>query len=223
MRFLIGLTGLLIGLAGLPLQQCMAQTQYVPEDDSRVWIEGTSTVNDFTCSTQQIEGHAQLTLESSSTASPSSDTTRAQNAVPTASTDPSADTPTILARVPVRALDCGKRRQNRDLYEAMKASNHPEIQYEIVQANVMAPPDSSRDHYVLEAIGNLTIAGETRTVRLTLQGRRLGDGRVHAQGTLPIQMTQFNVDPPTAMLGLIRVRDEITVHFNVTAVPADQP
>jgi len=57
-------------------------------------------------------------------------------------------------------------------------------------------------------------------VRLTLQGRRLESGRMHAQGTLPIQMTDFNVEPPTAMLGLIRVRDEITVHFDITAVPA---
>lgn len=220
MRFLIGLIGLLIGLAGLPVQWCTAQTQYVPEDDSRVWIEGTSTVNDFTCSTRQIEGRARLALETASAASPSPDTTRApQRAAPTAYADP----PTVLARVPVRALDCGKRRQNRDLYEAMKASDHPEIHYEIVKANVVASPDSSRNHYVLEAIGNLTIAGETRTVRLTLRGRRLDDGRVHAQGTLPVQMTHFNVDPPTAMLGLIRVRDEITVHFDVTAVPADLP
>lgn len=105
----------------------------------------------------------------------------------------------------------------------MRAGDYPEIHYEIVKADVVATPDSSRDHYVLEAIGNLTIAGETRTVRLTLQGRRLDQQRMHAQGTLPIQMTSFNVDPPTAMLGLIRVHDEITVHFDITAVPAQQP
>lgn len=44
---------------------------------------------------------------------------------------------------------------------------------------------------------------------------------MHAQGTLPIQMTDFNVEPPTAMLGLIRARDKITVHFDITAVPVE--
>ena len=215
-RFLMGLTGLWIGLAGLLSTQCTAQTQYVPSNDSRVWIEGTSNVTDFTCSTQQIDGHARLALRGTFLPAAAS-----SDSMPTHSTAPSrsSESPTVQARVPVRTLDCGKRRQNRDLYDAMKAGEHPAIHYTIVKADVMATPDSSRDHYVLEAIGELTIAGATRTVRLTLQGRRLDDGRMHAQGTLPIQMTNFDVEPPTAMLGLIRVHDEITVHFDITAVP----
>lgn len=222
MRRLFGLAGLAVGLVLLSPAVCNAQLQYVPSDDSRVWIEGTSTVNDFTCSTQQIEGHAELVIQEVLARRPGREQPDTAHTRSTSAPAP-VDTPTVQARVPVRTLDCGKRRQNEDLYEAMKVNEHPAIHYEIVSAEVVAAPDSSRDHYTLEAIGNLTIAGETRTVRLTLQGRRLDDGRVHAQGTLPVQMTHFNVDPPTAMLGLIRVRDEITVHFDVTAVPADQP
>ena len=218
-RRLLGWGGLLIGLVGLAPGVGHAQMQYVPDADSRVWIEGTSTVNDFTCSTQQIDGHARLALQQTPPASSRPDSTRTRP--PAAST--SSEPPTVQARVPVRALDCGKRRQNQDLYEAMKAREHPEIRYEIVKANVVTAPDSAQDHYVLEAIGNLTIAGETRTVRLTLEGRQLDDGRVHARGTLPMQMTHFDVEPPTAMLGLIRVRDNIVVHFDITAVPADRP
>lgn len=214
-RLLHGLMALLIGLGIWLPSPCTAQTQYVPGEDSRVWIEGTSTVRNFTCSTQQIEGHARLDLQETSPphAEPAPDTMRIRSA--------SSDTPDVQARVPVRALDCGKRRQNKDLYEAMKASNHPAIHYEIVKADIVATPDSAQDHYIIEAIGNLTIAGETRTVRITLEGRHLENGGIHARGSLPMQMTNFDVEPPTAMLGLIRVRDEITVHFDVTAVPTD--
>jgi len=203
----------------------MAQTQYVPGDDSRVWIEGTSsTVNDFTCSTRQIEGRARLAVdESSPFTGPAPDTSRARTAYASASGDVLPEAPAVQASVPARTLDCGKRRQDRDLYDAMQAGEHPAIHYEIVKTDIVAPPDSSGGHYVIEAIGTLTIAGATRTVRLRLQGQRLKNGRMHAQGTLPIQMTDFNVEPPTAMLGLIRVRDEITVHFNIPAVPADRP
>lgn len=219
MRLLRGVTGLVVGLALLIPGVCNAQLQYIPSDDSRVWIEGTSTVNDFTCSTKQIEGHARLTIQ------PGAATPQSQSALDTisaqrSSPSPAPDTPAVQARVPVRALDCGKRRQNEDLYEAMKARTHPAIHYEIIKAKVVVQPDSSRDHYVVEAIGNLTIAGETRTVRLTLEGRQLDDGRIHARGSLPMQMTNFDVEPPTAMLGLIRVRDQVTVHFDITAVPA---
>jgi hypothetical protein len=224
-RFLMALIGCsLVGLVGLQPRGGMAQTQFVPGDDSRVWIEGTSTVNDFTCSTQQIEGRARLALDEPSPRSDSTpDTSRTQTAYASSSGNASSEPPAIQASVPVRTLDCGKRRQNRDLYDAMQASEHPAIHYEIVKTSIVALPDSSRSHYVIEAIGDLTIAGATRTVRLRLQGRRLENGQMHARGTLPIQMTDFNVEPPTAMLGLIRVRDEITVHFDITAVPADRP
>ena len=218
MRLLLGVTGLVAGLALLSPSVCHAQLQYVPSGDSRVWIEGTSTVNDFTCSTQQIEGHAWLGLQVQKQSTPAAESRTALDTTGSQSS-PASEAPVVRARVPVRALDCGKRRQNEDLYEAMKASEHPTIRYEIVKAEVVAAPDTSRDHYVVDAIGHLTIAGETRTVRLTLDGRRLDDGHIHARGSLPMQMTNFNVDPPTAMLGLIRVRDSITVHFDITAAP----
>jgi hypothetical protein len=217
-RLLHGLMALLIGIGFWLPSPCTAQTRYVPGEDSRVWIEGTSTVRDFTCSTQQIEGHVRLDLQEASPAHPEpapADTMRIRSAA--------SGTPDVQARVPVRALDCGKRRQNKDLYEAMKASDHPAIHYDIIKARIVAPPDSTQDHHVIEAIGNLTVAGETRTVRITLEGRRLENGRIHARGSLPMQMTNFDVEPPTAMLGLIRVRDEITVHFDITAAPAAQP
>lgn len=220
MHRLLGLAGLAAGLALLIPGVCNAQLQYVPGDDSRVWIEGTSTVRDFTCSTQQIEGHAWLAIQSKSNPSNSRaalDTAGAQRSPPSTTPDP----PAVQARVPVHTLDCGKRRQNQDLYEAMKADDHSAIHYEVVKAKVIAMPDSSRDHYTVEAIGDLTIAGETRTVRLTLQGRRLSDGRIHARGSLPMRMTHFDVEPPTAMLGLIRVQDDIVVHFDITAIPTD--
>lgn len=220
MRLLQGLAGLIGALALLAPGTCNAQTRYVPGGESRVWIEGTSTVHDFTCTTQTIQGHALLGLQDGGPAA-------ASRAAPdtTAPPPPSApaDSPVVQAKVPVRALDCGKQRQNEDLYEAMMARDHPAIHYEIVKSEVVALPDSARDHYVVEAIGHLTIAGTTRTVRLTLEGRRLEDGLIHASGSLPIQMTSFNVDPPTALLGLIRVRDTVTVHFDITAVPTGSP
>lgn len=212
-RLLLGLVGLFSGLVLLFPAASNAQVEYVPAEDSRVWIEGTSTARDFTCSTQKISGQARLSATAPARSAPLLESSSSPNA---AASDEALD---VQAHVPVRALDCGQERQNEDLYEAMDADDHPAIEFEIIKAEVIAEPDSSRNHYVLEAIGDLTIAGETRTVRIPLEGRRLDDGRLHARGTLPMKMTDFKVDPPTALLGLIRVRDDIVVHFDITAVP----
>ncbi len=196
---------LLGALSGcLLLGPAAAQIHYVPTDESRVWIEGSATTRDFTCSTQHLDGRARLPAEATRTS------------LRELGEDEPA-TPALHATVPVRTLDCGRRRQNRDLYEAMKADEHPAIHYELLDVEVVAEPDSAGAPYVLNATGRLTVAGVARTVSFRLEGRRLADGRVRARGSLPLKMTDFGIDPPTALLGLIRVRDDLVVHFDITA------
>lgn len=185
-----------------------AQARYVPTAESRVWIEGTSTADDFTCSTQQIEGRARLSVTVSDSR---------RSSASTVARPVRYNTPAVSATVPVRTLDCGKRRQNRDLYEAMKAEKYPTIHYKLFDAEVVSAPDSANGHYTLRVTGQLIIAGVRRTVRITVKGQLRDDGRIHARGSLPMKMTDFEIDPPTALLGLIRVRDEIEVHFDLTA------
>lgn len=212
-RFLTGLAGALSGLLLLlSAGPADAQVRYVPTEESRVWIEGTSNATDFTCTTRRIEGEARLPDES--------DTAFAALEIGSAVPNEPGE-PELQATVPVETLDCGKRRQNRDLYEAMAADEHPTIRYELLGVEVIAEPDSADGEYMLRAEGELTIAGVTQTAMLDLQGRRLNDGKVRAQGSTPMKMTDFDIDPPTALLGLIRVRDDIEVHFDITAVPAE--
>jgi hypothetical protein len=59
------------------------------------------------------------------------------------------------------------------------------------------------------------VAGTTRRVEVTAQGQPLGGGRYRFTGSVPIVMSQFGIDPPTAMLGAMRTGDRVTVHYNV--------
>ena len=174
---------LLLGFRGTPC--------YVPDPvASRVWIEGRSTVNRFTCAATRVEGVGEV------------EAGRA-----------------VQARlvVPVRAFDCGKQAMNRDLQEALQADRFPEIRFELSEVAVLEAPaaDSAR----LEVAGALTIAGTTRTVRFEAVGQLLASERARLVGLLPLKLTDFNVKPPTALLGLIRVHDQITVHFDLVVQP----
>jgi hypothetical protein len=194
-----------------------AQVSYVPGAGSRVWIEGTSTVNNFTCATRQIHGQAQLALQPHG---PLAVLNRLRGEERAPDSSAAVRQAAVEARIPVRTLDCGKTRQNRDLYAAMQGDAHPHIRYELRAAEVAATPDSTRGHYVLRTTGALTIAGVTRTVQTRLRGQRLPDGRVQARGSLQLQMTAFGIEPPSALMGLIQVHDEIVVHFDLTGEPA---
>lgn len=152
--------------------------------DSRLWIEGSSTVNRFMCEAGQISGEASLNG---------------------GQTD-------ALVVVPVETFDCGKSRMNRDLYDALKSEEHPRIVFELDDARVSAPAD---EVYEVAVTGRLTIAGVTRSVSLVAEGRGNGGNGYRVTGRLPLSMTDFNVEPPTALAGLIKAHERIVVGFDL--------
>lgn len=56
--------------------------------------------------------------------------------------------------------------------------------------------------------GNLTIKGETRPATFSV---KIIDGKV--VGSYTLNMTDFNVDPPTAMMGAVVTGEEVTISF----------
>lgn len=187
-RFLLW-NGLLLMLLGAGAGVARAQPVLLP--DSKLWIEGTSTLDTFRC-------HAQtLTVEG-----------------------PSGRGGKGMLRVPVGDFNCGNRVMNRDLARALRAEDHPVIRFELT--DVYAVP-ALRDKVFgpLAAGGRLTVAGATRTVMVEGTLYALGEERYRLVGRLPLRMTDYGVDPPSALLGLVRARDRFVVYFDLEAyVPA---
>lgn len=173
---------------------------------SRFWIEGSSSVNRFTCHVDVVEGGGSLPE------SPASST--AAETVPGDS---------VKLTIPVQRFDCGKDRMTEDLKETLQADEHPTIRFRLHSASVLAPPDTAGGWYRIEALGHLTIAGTTRLIRTDAYGRALHDGLYELRGCKPLHMTYFGIEPPTKFLGVVKVHDRIVVHFGLVAQPPDQP
>lgn len=177
-------------------QPAAAQHQVVLQsEESELLIEGTSTVNSFTCEAEEVEGRARL------------DTSGQQ---------PRRGEAKAEVAVPVRRFDCGKRRMNQDLYDALKASAHPVIRFELDTAHVVEQEPRT---YQLHTSGRLTIAGTERPVTLEVDAQHLPDGRYRAQGSQPLSMRDYGIDPPSALLGLVKAHDRIVVRFDLIARP----
>ncbi len=62
----------------------------------------------------------------------------------------------------------------------------------------------------VEAVGDLTIAGVTKSVTVALEAQTTADG-VEVSGTIPVTFSDFGVDAPD--LGFVKVEDSGTVEM----------
>jgi hypothetical protein len=167
-------------------------------EDSRLWLEGDSNLRGWSCRAEEMI--PELTLHRSrSTVEP----TRVEAAT---------------LRVPVARIECGHGRMNRDLRAALHASEHPEIALRVssvTQSLLGTVPQRGRLDVI--AHGRLTVAGVTQPMELDVRGVDTGDGALRVSGEIDILMTDFGVEPPTALLGLIKAKDRVTIRFDLTA------
>jgi hypothetical protein len=58
--------------------------------------------------------------------------------------------------------------------------------------------------------------GATNKITLSISGKTLPGGDLQFTGSHSLKMTDYKMKPPTAMMGTIKVGDEVTVKFNLT-------
>lgn len=163
-------------------------TTYQPQSDSMIWIEGKTNVNSFACNSDSIRGYAELR----------------------------GDAETIMeALLPIDSLDCGKRQINRDMFKTLNADVYPNIYFEMMQSYMLGTSVDKGDIYLIRVEGELTISGQTRYVVFEAEGLQLENGKYIIRGHTPILMSDYGLTPPSAMLGMIKVDDELVVHFDL--------
>lgn len=123
---------------------------------------------------------------------------------------------TLNFEMPVSEIDSDSRRLNNNIHDYLGVDNHPNIYFSLIEVTDIAESGSG---YQITADGNLTVGGVERTVTLTADATVNGDGSIQIQGSYDTLMTEFDIDPPTAMLGSIRAEDEVEIKFNVKLVP----
>lgn len=168
----------------------VAQDISIDREKSRLWIEGSSNVNTFQCQAERY-------------------TTQIEPPTPDSAIDVEVD-------ISVEGFECGKRRMNRDLYETLQSEAFPNISFEYIAADSLTYMDEN-DRYTMVVTGYLSVAGTQKEIRFPMDATLSEDGIVQATGKTTLRMTEYNVEPPRALLGLVRVEDELTVHFELFA------
>jgi len=125
-----------------------------------------------------------------------------------------ADTPTgllpsaVALEVPVGAITCGNGTMEGKLRDALDVKHHPNIEFTLASARSL-----NRGDKVL-ARGHLKIAAVGRDIAFVARIQQAGT-RVEVAGDVPVQMSDYQVTPPTALMGMLTTGNQVVVHFTL--------
>lgn len=128
--------------------------------------------------------------------------------------------PRFELSIPIETLRCGGGRpMENDLRRALKADQYPAIEFRFreVSGGITHDIDGRGYHAVIS--GQLSLAGMTREIDLTVSAQRMSATLFRLRAAIPLRMTDFGVDPPRALFGMIRAGDDLTVTFDLFLEP----
>ncbi|MCK6692864.1 MAG: YceI family protein [Thermoanaerobaculia bacterium] len=119
----------------------------------------------------------------------------------------------LTVEVPVKSIKSPKGNiMDNKTYDALKAKSNPTIIFKLEKINSLV---KKGDAYDISATGNLTIAGVTNKIDLQVKGKVNGDATTFS-GSKKLKMTDYKIDPPTALFGTMTTGNDIEVVFSVT-------
>lgn len=169
------------------------------EQGSKLQIKGTSNVTDFTCHCLESfpKYQAQITVTEDGTKAKFSKTT---------------------LQIRTKKLDCGNKPMNNDMFSTLKADEHPYIEIQLIEAHQSHGKSLTLENnwIPLEATVNFTIAGVTRKETLAIQAKKTDELEYRFKSSKTLLFTDYGIKPPRALMGLVKVANEITLELDLT-------
>ena len=186
----IAAAGLLTGIAiATGAAQTASPRNLSLAKESKLWLEGTSTVRSFKCAATKID----VAVSAQENAEPSDLVTSAS------------------VIVPVATLECGNNTMNEHMRKALKASANPQISWRLSSYQVSGTTVLMK--------GRLVIAGKENLIEITGTGAAESNGAIRIKGSKQFNMSEYGVKPPSLMLGTMKVRDPVIVSFDLVLNP----
>lgn len=122
-------------------------------------------------------------------------------------------------KIPTKKLNCKNKAINHDLSKALNADEYPHITIEILEAyqlDACALSESCDEWTTISVDAIIGITDVCKSVNLTVQAMKLGPDRFRLVTSHTLSMLDFGIDPPNALMGLIKVNPHITIFADLT-------
>ncbi len=163
--------------------------------ESRLWVDGTSTVRSWTCKAGVVDAAVETTTE---------------NAVPAVLGGENA-VKAVTFTVPTEKMDCNNGTMNGHMWKAIKAKDFPTITFLLGTYTIAKGADSSK----ATLNGTLSIGGVTKPITMETKLSLADNGAMRVAGTYELNMKDYDLKPPTLMLGTMKVGEKVKVGFDL--------
>ena len=179
---------LLLAVWVLALQLSVVTAQNFSVKAHKLTVKGTSSLHDWQSNVEKIEAKGSFVLAGGNL----------------------IDVRDVSVKIPVKAIKSPKGKlMDSKTWDAFNYEKYPTITFLLTGRKINAVKNT------LEAFGTLTMAGVTKPIELSLAYKVLPEGELQITGTKKIVMSEFKMEPPTAMMGTIKVGDEVEVGFDL--------
>jgi len=105
---------------------------------------------------------------------------------------------------------------DKKAWEALKSKKYSNIHFESNEQNEFIIHENKIEGKI---VGDLVLTGITRKVTVPFTGEMDEIGNVELNGVVKIKMSDFGIEPPTALMGSIKTGDEISILYDLNFTP----
>jgi polyisoprenoid-binding protein YceI len=176
----------LIGVILLSANTLFSQSQKATTFTSTITINGTSNLHDWNTKVEQLKGEFIIS---------------GSNVIQT-----------LNVKFPVQNIKSGDRLMDKKTYETLNSSKNPTIAFTLTEPSTAIIGNNNDIQVTLT--GNLTVAGVTKKVSFKSIGTKTTNG-YQVSGTVPLKLSDFSMKAPTALLGMLKTGDAVTIKIEV--------
>lgn len=182
-------SALILAPAGIASERLVSQPQ------SRIWIEGTSTIKPFQCAAPDFS----LTVAADGTGTVAA-VLAGEKAVST-----------VELTVPAAKLECGNGTMNEHMNKALKSGEHPTIRFTLDSYDIA----KGAENVAGTVRGTLDLGGVRKAIVVKAIASDARNGALRIAGSYEVALSAFELKRPSLMFGRIKVGDNVQVKFDL--------
>jgi hypothetical protein len=181
----------------LMTQHVKSQTlvhRLIVQPSSTMTIEGTTNINSYACAIIRYAGSDTLVLHEGG-----------RNIRPVFVKG--------AVELDASSCDCGMAPMTADFRKAINSKEYPSITIDFISFERMPIYGAAPDKF--KGILKISLAGVTKLFEVNCTINATPAGIIHLAGTRAFNFSDFNLTPPTRMLGAIKVNESLMVSFHL--------